>query len=258
MPNTLAPARKVNGLIRRLAALSETAEFGGFALERISRDASALISADPAGAHTVLGGVAALRGDLDSCQEHYRIALQIDGGFTHRFNYSVSLSHLEENAEALEVAYGTLEVYPDSIELVDHAITTAVDSGNFTRARDLCDRWDALSPERANPVVARARQLAAAIDAQLFGEQGVREVLRILSDVQRAERVRTSNVAVSSDDAGGCFLYDRFLHATPTLAAALNERVAERVAERYDLLVDPGLSFVVVFTGNISSNVSIP
>lgn len=229
-----------------------------FALERISLDANGLMLVDPAGAHTVLGGVAALRGDLESCQRHHRAALNVERGFAHQFNYAISLSHLEQNAESLEVACDALRVYPDSPELINHAIMAAVDSGNFTSAKNLCDRWDALSPEQTNPLASRARELAAAVDAKLFSERGVSEVLRILSDVQRADRVRTSNTAVSSDDVAGSFLYDRFVHATPVMASGLNERVADLIVDRPDLLTDPGLRFVVVFTGNSGPNGRIP
>ena len=258
MPTTPTPAPKGNGLIRRLASLSESAVVTDFALQRISRDAKDLMRADPAGANTVLGRVAALRGDLETCRRHHQTALRIDRAFTHQFNYSVSLSHLEENAESLEVACDTFRVYPDSLELIDHAIRAAVDSGNFTRARELCDRWDALSPKRTNQLASRARQLAAAVDAQLFSDQGVRQVLRTLSDVQRAEGVRTSNVVISSDNAAGSFLYDRFLHATPAVASGLNERLANHIADHPDLLADPGLRFVVVFTGKGNPDGRIP
>ena len=258
MPNTPTPSPKGNGLIRRLASLSESAVVTEFALERISRDARDLMRADPAGANTVLGGVAALRGDLETCRRHHQTALRIDRAFTHRFNYSVSLSHLEENAESLEVACDALRVYPDSLELIDHAIRAAADSGNFTRASQLCDRWDALAPSKTNGLASRARHLAAAVDAQWFSEQGVRQVLRTLSDVQRAEGVRTSDVAISSDHVAGSFLYDRFVHAAPAVASGLNERLANHIADHPDLLADPGLRFVVVFTGKGNPDGRIP
>ena len=147
MPDTPAAAPRVNGLIERLGTLSESAVITEFALERISRDARALMRADPAGANTVLGYVAALRGDLETSQRHHQTALRIDRDFTHQFNYSISLSHLEENDESLEVACDALRAYPDSLELISHAIATAIDAGNFTTARELCDQWDALSQE---------------------------------------------------------------------------------------------------------------
>ena len=284
-----APAPKINGLVGRLASLSASAVVTDSALERISLEAEDLMRTDPAGANTVLGGVAALRGDIENCRRHYETALRIDRDLTHQFNYSVSLSHLEENAESLEVACDALRVYPDSPELIEHAITAAVDSGSFTRARNLSNRWDALlrskpeitshamrritsherrkrlppgkpsrplmwRPREANRLAACARQLAAAVDSQLFSEQGVGRVLRTLSCVQRAANFRTSNAFISSDDAGGSFLYDRFVHATPDEASDLNERLADRIAANPDLMTDPGLRFVVVFTGKGSSD----
>ena len=258
MPVTSAAAPKVNGLIERLGTLSESAAITESALERISRDARALMRADRAGANTVLGCIAALRGDLETCQRHHQTALRIDRDFTHRFNYSISLSYLEENDESLEVACDALRAYPDSLELIDHAIATAIDAGNFTKARELCGQWDALSPNETIPLASRARQLAAAVDARLFSEQGVGQVLRTLSDVQRSEGLRTSNVAISSDDVAGSFLYDRFVHATPTVASGLNERLADRIAAHPGLLTDPGLRFVVVFTGKSDPDGRIP
>ena len=258
MPNTPTPAPKVNGLIRRLASLSESAVVTDFALERISRDARDLMRADPAGANTVLGGIAALRGDLEACRRHHQTALRIDRDFTHQFNYSISLSHLEENAESLKVAYDALRVYPDSLELIDHAITAAVNSGSFIKAKELCDRWDVVSPMTANRMAPRSRQLAAAVETGLFTERGVGQVLGALSDVQRAEGVRTSNAVISSDDIDGGFLYQRFIHATPAEASTLNERLADRIADHPDLMEDPGLRFVVVFTGEGSPDGRIP
>ena len=258
MPSTPTPAHKVNGLIRRLASLSESAVVTDFALERISRDARDLMRADPAGANTVLGGIAALRGDLEACRQHHQTALRIDRGFAHQLNYSISLSHLEQNAESLEVASDALRIYPDRLELINHAITAAVDSGNFIKAKELCDRWDVLSPTKANQLASRARQLAAAVEAGLFSERGVGQVLDTLSDVQRAEGFRTSNAVISSNDVDGGFLYQRFIHATPAEASALNERLADRIADHPDLLEDPGLRFVVVLTGIGSPDGRIP
>ena len=46
---------------------------------------------DPAGAHSVFGGVASLRWDAESVREHFRIALQhADSPETHH-NYSIAL-----------------------------------------------------------------------------------------------------------------------------------------------------------------------
>ena len=248
MPRTSAPAKKVNALIEHLAGLAEAPTPDEFSLQRIARDANALMKSDRAGAHTVLGGVAALQGDVDETRRHYRTALNIDNSITHLFNYSVSLSLLEEHDEALEVAVVALKAYPDDLNLLNGAMKVALESANFGFARDLSNRWDVLSPNHPNLLSRPARQLARAVETDMFTEQGVRGVLRIVAATQRSENVRTSNIGFSSYNTAESFLYQRSIPATPTLAAALNERLSDQIAERPDLLADPGLRFVAVFT----------
>ena len=128
----------------------------------------------------------------------------------------------------------------------------------MTTALELCERWGVLSPQTAHSSAPWVRQLSAAIDARLFSEHGVGNALRVLSDVQRAEGLRTATVALSTDPTDGSFLYNRFIHATPGEASSLNERLANRIADHPDLLTDPGLKFVVLFTGSRSADGRIP
>ena len=253
MPRRPAPAPKANELIERLAQLADTPALDEFSLQRIARDANALMKSDPAGAHTVLGGVAALRGDGEETRKRHRTALGIDESLELLFNYSVSLSHLDENEEALNVAIGALKKYPDNLQLLDRAINVALDSANFLIARDLSSRWDALSPDRPNPLSGLVQQLADAVATGLFREEGIREVLRILAATQRTENVRTSNSRISSHNAKESFFYQRAVYAAPTLTAALNERLADQIVERSDLMADPGLRFVAAFTPDTSN-----
>lgn len=253
MPRTPAPAPKANELIERLAQLADTPALDEFSLQRIARDANALMKSDPAGAHTVLGGVAALRGDGEETRKRHRAALKIKSDFANFFNYLVSLSMLDEYEEALQVAIGALKKHPDNLNLLNSAINSALDSANFQIARDLSHRWDALAPDRPNSSSGLARQLADAVRAGMFNEEAVREVLRILTETQRSESARTSNSKFRSDHAEKSFFYERMIRATPTTAAALNERFADQIVERSDLMADPGLRFVAAFTADTSN-----
>ena len=147
-----------------------------------------------------------------------------------------------------------MNAYPDEIESLNHAIHAALESGHFRRARDLCDHWDYLVPADPNPLSARARQLADAVDAGTFGEQGVREVLQILGDIQRSQDVRTSNTAIRLryDNPTESYLYERLIAAPPAVASEMNERLADEVTARTDLMADPGLRFIAVFTGSMT------
>ena len=253
MSRASAPAKKVNQLIGRLAKLAAAPALDEFSLQRVARDANALMKSDPAGAHTVLGGVAALRGDGDETRKRHRTALKIESDFTTYFNYLVSLSLLDEYEEALQVAIGALEKYPDNLNLLDSAIRAALESANFEFARDLSHRWDDLALDRPNALSGLARELADAVVAGMFKEEGVREVLHILTETQRSDKARTSNSKFSSHYGEESFFYERMIHATPTAAAALNEQFADQIAERPDLMADPGLQFVAAFTADTSN-----
>ena len=244
-----APAKKANELIGRLADLSKASALDEVSLQRIVQEAKALMQSDRAGAHTILGVVAALRDDADETRHHFRTALKMKKSFVALFNYSVSLATLEEHGEALKVIVNALKAYPDDLTLLERGIGAALESANFLTARDLSDRLDALAPDRPNRWSSPVRPLAAAIEAGTFGEQGVREILGILAATQRSENVRTASVSFSLCDHAESFLYQRTVYADPTTAATLNERLADRIADQPDLLADPGLKFVAVFTG---------
>ena len=144
-----------------------------------------------------------------------------------------------------------MNAYPDEMESLNHAIHEALASGHFRRARDLCDRWDYLVPTDPNPLSERARQLADAVDAGTFGEQGVRKVLQILAEIQHNQDVRTSSNAIRSyGRPPESFLYERTIHAPPMVAAAMTGRLADRITDSSALMADPGLKFKVAFVGS--------
>ena len=160
--------------------------------------------------------------------------------------------------QRLRSSADALRAHPDNLEMIDHAISVAVASGAVTTALEICERRDVLSPQTTHGFAPWVRQLSGAIDARLFSEHGVGNMLHVLSDVQRAEGFRTAKVALSSDPTDGSFLYNRFIHSTPGEASSLNERLANRIADHPDLLTDPGLDFVVLFTGSRSPDGRIP
>ncbi len=146
-----------------------------------------------------------------------------------------------------------MNAHPDDMELLNHEIRAALESGCFTRARDLCDHWNRLVPDHPDPLSEMARQLADAVDAGTFGEQGVREVLQILAEIQRSEDFRTSSNAIRSyGPPPESFLYERTIHAPPVVAAAMTGRLADRIADSSALMADPGLKFMVAFVGSVA------
>ena len=242
-----APATKADELIERLAFLAQSRGNDELEVGRIARDANALMDADPAGAHVVLGAVAAARGDAAETKHRYRIALQLNDSFTNRRNYSVSLSLLEEHDEAFDVVKGMLESHPNDVELLDHAIRLALESALLSEATRLCDQRDRVAPNRKNRLASQIREVAAAVAARSFTEGGVREALRTVAEIQRSEGVRTVRVGITHDTVEQSFLYLRGVNASPETVAALNERLADSIIEKPNLMEDPGMKFVVAF-----------
>ena len=167
----------------------------------------------------------------------FRLSADVDVSY----NYAVSLALLEENEDALEVVMNALDRSPDSLPLLAYAIELATESGHISTAVSLCARWDRLTSERPVGLTDRPSELADAIERGAFREEGVREVLGILNSIQRRNRVRGARSSLWKDPTDPTsILYERVVHAPPKRAAKMNEEFADRIAERPDLLDDPG------------------
>ena len=74
--------------------------------------------------------------------------------------------------------------------------------------------------------------------------------LGIAASVSREAEVRTAERSISVTPLEpDSFFYQRAVFATPRATSALNWAFADRIAQRPDLLEDPGLKFLVGFTG---------
>ena len=246
-----ARATKASELAERINAITYADEVNDLALRRIERDAHKLMAADPVDAHTVLGAVAVLRGRIDEVRRHHDIALQQSGHSAQAcYNYSVSLMGLGELIEAFETAREAFRRAPDDGDVLRHLILVALGSAHFREARDHCDRWNTLFPGNPSPHEPPAKALAGAVERDVFREESVREVLKIAHDIRRAAKVVLFDTAVLVDGSGpDSFLYKLRLPLSPARAVDLNERLADRITKRPDLMADPGTKFVPMFIG---------
>ena len=248
---SLPKQSKTAELVNRLGAIAHSAEVDEFALARIRSEASQIMDADPAGAHTVMGCIAAIKGLPEEARRHHQIAVQHDAGVQARYNYAVSLALLAENVEALRVATNALEQAPDMPELLDQTIMLALANGRFGQAADLCTRWESLFPDRPHEFAPSASLLAAKVGTGEFSEDSAQEVLEIASSIQRAKKVRRADGSFIWNDPEdpSCFVYERRVFTTPAQAAQMNEEFADRLSERSDLMEDPGIRFIPMFIG---------
>ena len=241
-------ALKTNDLIERLGVVAAAPALDELELRRIARQAQALMKVDPAGAHTLLGGVAAQRGDAVGTRRHHDIALDLDAGPAARCNYVTSLSHLGSHQEALKVADAGLSAYPDDADLLDGAITAAVESANFVVAHDLVNRYQRLFPDQRHPKATMTRKLADAVESGLFRESNVRSVLDMAGSIQRGTGIRLGHSSITAIPfEPDYFSYRRYVFAAPESVSKLNWAFADQIADQPDLMEDPGLKFLVGF-----------
>ena len=251
MPHDIpALATKAAGLAERVNAATYVGEANDLELRRIERDAQALMAADPEAAHTMLGGVAVLRGRTDDVRRHHRIAMEQSRHSAQACrNYSVSLMRVGEMMEAFDAARDASRRAPDDADALRQSILAALGSAHFLEARDYCARWSALFP---NPPAYQeaAEALASAVERKAFQEKSVREVLGIARDIRRDAKA----VLVGSDFWADPLIADWFscqltVPLSPAGAVGLNEQLAERVTSRPDLMADPGMKFTPIFIG---------
>ena len=144
---TPTPATRASRLVDQLRSFASVGEPDDLALQRIEQEARGLMTADPVGAHTVLGVLASLRGNAEDVRYHNDIALQQSGRIADTLNnYSVCLLRIGEAVEAFEFAREAFQRAPDNSVVLRQLIRAAIESAHFREARDLCDRWPASDP----------------------------------------------------------------------------------------------------------------
>ena len=90
--------------------------------------------------------------------------------------------------------------------------------------------------------------LGDAVDRGVFREESVQEVLRTAHEILVDAGVRRTNSSeLKADPDSLLFLIHVF--ASPERAAELNEALADRIADRPELMADPGVRFVPMFIG---------
>ena len=223
-----------------------------FGLEQIAADACKLMPTDAASAHAALGRVAALRWDLAEVRRHYRSAISLGDPVLSRWRYSMALFLVGETEESYKVVRDAWQRAPDNLNLLDEVIATAVHSGRFQEAQELCDHRCKLAQKGDLPLALVVQELVEAVQQGHFSEGGAGEALRAADSIRSNARVRPNGfVVVSSLDEPRSFLFEYRLIASPTVAGELNEALSLRWAESPEAMADPGLNFLPMFIGTV-------
>lgn len=249
-----APMPKTSELADRVAQMGEDAVIDEFALRRIAADARKLMSTDAAGAHTVLGQVAALQWNVVELERHFRSAISLGDPVLTRLNYSTALFLVGEAEQSYKIAHEAWRKAPGSLPVLDELITSAIHFACFEEAQALCDHRSKLAPKQDLPIASVVTELANAVHQGAFSEEGAREALRAADSARRDARIRSDGVMiVPSLDEPGSFLFEYRLIASPTVAGELNEELSLRWAESPKAMADPGLSLLPMFIGTVTN-----
>ena len=251
MSQTPTRARKAQELVKSLTTIADAEELDEWGIRRLEREARALMDADAVAAHIVLGGVAALEGDIAAVREHHRIALQLSGNSVEALrNGAASLSRVGEMNEAFEAMLQAHESIPDEPCALNAAISMAVQSAHFHKARELYRRRRELFPDEPLEDEASTHKAAGAVENRVFSEERARKVVQLAHHVRRSARIRAAGGSILAlHGEPDSFLFEIRVRTSSQRAVELNEKFADRIVTDEELMADPGLKFTLVFIG---------
>ena len=244
-------AIKAEELAKTLSTIANAEELDEWGIRRLEREAQVLMNADPVAAHTVLGGIASLRGDVAKVDKHHKIALQLSGNSVETLrNSAASLSRIGKMNEAFEAILQAHDRVPDDPPTLHAAISMAVQSAHFQKGRDLYRRWNKLCPDGPMAEETDMNKAAEAVDNGMFSEEGAQKVVLLAHQVRRAAGVRTAGGGVLAlYGESESFLFDIKVRAASEQAAELSEEFANQIVADDELMTDPGLKFTLIFIG---------
>ena len=230
------PVSRTGRLFERINTLAPSRRRSPLTLHALEQDARALLPADAAGGRSVLGAVAALRGEGERVRYHFRTALRHDDHPAVCYlNYSIALLQVGESEEAHSAGLAAFERVERRDALLAHLAMTAFESGYFSEARDLCARWSASRSGEPSLYEEAAALMAEAVESGMCSEEGAAERLRAAHRIRGAAGVRPATTALYEDgERYGGFRYEIVVHASPVHAGDLNERLALRLEARDD------------------------
>ena len=251
MTQTQSKATRGSELVARLTAIGGAQVLDEVSLRQVAREAESLMSADAVAAHTVLGGIASLKRDTESVHDHYKVALKLAGRSTESLsNYAASLGEAGQMNEAFEKIVEAHERSPDDLEVLEAAISMAVQSASFRKSLDLYQRWNRLCPDRLMKDEASMARGAEAVERGAFSEDGAQQIVRLGHQVRSDGNARHAGTRMLAlREQADTFLYELHVHASHERAAELGEEFADRIVCDDDLMADAGKRLVVVFFG---------
>lgn len=240
------PADLARQLFDRLGRVADQGVHGipdELEMHRLERDANRLMKADPGKAHQLLGGIAAIRWDVDAMHSHHQTALKyVSTASAHR-NYATSLQLVGLFQEAADQVGIASEKQPENLTYLRTASSFALWAGLPRKALSFEVQLARRNPDQspADRPVALIEELLALMERQGISETDLQSAMGLTFQFLRERKLRFTHVGMSPDEDqdAAFFVIHVDLAAKEVLIedAVLGRRFAEQMPQLSSALV---------------------
>ena len=241
---------RMNELIGALNHVLETGDcLGEMEERRLEKDARKLMEADVSGAHTILGALAAARGDLENVHRYHRIAIQQPGGSSlFKLHYVTSLTAVGDLVGASDEAEEIGKQSPQDEYVLSQVIWNCLWGLKWPQAIEWHKMRRKLDPKKIWPQEHLLDAVNLALERKQVHEEALRQLMETAWNVRRKSQhciTKEHDLQWGREDGG--FFYRLRLWATPEQAVEMNEQFAEQIPDSAE---DHASTFVFMFVGS--------
>lgn len=219
------PQSKSSELIDRLNAI--IARRDELELRRISNESKELIKTDAPKGHMLLGMIASMKGDTNDCEHHFKVALQLSQDPIIKSNLAKARVRLCDPFGALPLATDIYNHERDNAAALTVALQIAVAAGDIASIDCYRTAWDKLFSNRVSNF-GREATLILALPNEV--KAAFHSLNTKVWDAMKSKQVVHMGLTVESIP-GAPILLTHFVDTAPSVAAEINETIADSLAE---------------------------
>jgi len=224
---------KASELMEEAAALASQPHLSEFQIQQLKRKAKSLLRQDAVSAWDVLGFVAARENNESAMRSNYQRALdwKRDHPVTHA-NYGHALARLNFAAEARDQLMRAVQLDPSNLIFLNAAIAAFVETGKFSGALELIERFNRLSPSKPSGFTQDVTDALAFIRAHSLSESEIETLLEQARGVLHSAGAYANkfNQSIVSDEDSTWLNYDLILAEPVERVVELNTVLCRRLA----------------------------
>jgi tetratricopeptide (TPR) repeat protein len=210
-------------------------------IRRLERDAAALLKADPLAAHQILGGIAALRWEVERMRSHHEAALRYRPTAQVYRNYATSLQLVGMFPDAANNIRIASEKQPENLTLLHTAGSFALWAGNVTEALQLELELEKRNPDHVSGTTKALKSLLGVMERHSIRERDVQDAWNLAFELLREKKQRFSHIGMEVDDDQDAAFLTIHPEASTKEVLALDKELGRRFADRF-----PDLSSALV------------